>query len=193
MNTLEAKMSNDELVERIIAGDNEAFGEYVSANKWKLYSTIQHMVRNQDDAKDLLQDTIIKAHRALPGFKQKSQLQTWLYTIAVNTTINFLRKRNRTYSHSLNDEDDNITLTREFIERTSTHDASYDLMKREQYAELHLAISKLKETHRQIIQWIDIEGRKHTDISKQLGIPVGTVRSRLHYAHKQLKKVLVNG
>lgn len=178
--------------DKIIAGDTAAFGEFISNNRRKMYAIIFNMVRNHQDAEDLLQDSIIKAYKNVGSFQKKSQLQTWLNTIAINTTINFLKKRNRFIKCNLDDTEDPIHTDTEFLEVTKCDDASKETIRKETYSQLHSAIEKLNPSHRQIVKWIHMDGLNHGQISERLNIPVGTVRSRLFYAHKQLKKMMVN-
>lgn len=178
--------------QKIMEGDQVAFAEFLSNTRRKLYGTIYTMVRNHDDTEDLLQDTIVKAYKNIGNFQGKAQLQTWLHTIAVNTAINFIKKRNRIIKCNLDDTEDSIHTDTEFLEATKVEDASKETMRKEQYAELHKAIAKLNPSHRQIVQWIHVDGLNHGQIAEMLNIPTGTVRSRLFYAHKQLKKLMVN-
>ncbi len=96
------------LVRRAQAGDLEAYDMLVRRHQERVYSTVYHMTSNHEDAADLTQDAFIKAYNALRGFKGDCAFFTWIYRIAVNRTLNFLKqRRNRTPNLSLNDLDFN--------------------------------------------------------------------------------------
>ncbi|MEO0414941.1 MAG: sigma-70 family RNA polymerase sigma factor, partial [Verrucomicrobiota bacterium] len=107
--TQPAKIDPDaELVLRARDGDTSAFDELVVKYTPKLYGLIYHMTSNREDTNDLLQDVFAKAYQSLPKFKGKSAFYTWVYSIATNMTLNFLRKRNRRKQLSLDDVDNGI-------------------------------------------------------------------------------------
>ena len=88
-------------------GDLEAYDELVQRYQERIYATVYHMTSNHEDANDLAQDSFIKAFQALKSFKGGSSFYTWLYRIAVNKTINFLKQRKNRIHMSLNDLDFN--------------------------------------------------------------------------------------
>src|SRR5271156_7243214 len=96
-----------DLVRRAQRGDLEAYDELIKRYQERVYATIYHMTSNHEDANDLAQDAFIKAFSALKSFKGGSSFYTWLYRIAVNKTINFLKQRKNKYHLSLNDLDFN--------------------------------------------------------------------------------------
>ena len=108
------------LVARAQSGDAAAFDELVVKYSPRLYGLIYNMTSNHEDTNDMLQDVFAKAYRAIKGFRGKSSFYTWIHTIAVNMTLNFLKKRGRRYHLSLDDVDASIQNDKEFIELTST-------------------------------------------------------------------------
>jgi RNA polymerase sigma-70 factor (ECF subfamily) len=96
-----------ELVRRARKGDLQAYDDLVKRYQERIYATIYHMTSNHEDANDLAQDSFIKAFQALKSFKGGSTFYTWLYRIAVNKTINFLKQRKNRTHMSLNDIDFN--------------------------------------------------------------------------------------
>ncbi|MEO0416328.1 MAG: sigma-70 family RNA polymerase sigma factor, partial [Verrucomicrobiota bacterium] len=128
-----------------------------------------------------------KAYQSLHKFKGKSSFYTWLYAIATNMTLNFLRKRNRRKSMSLDDVDNGIANDPDFIEATAKMDPVREASINELQKRLNEAMQKLSEKHRVVVTMFDIQGLPHTQISQILGVSEGTVRSRLHYAHKELQ------
>ncbi len=186
----EQENRDEELVARTQAGDARAFDELVVKYTPRLYGLVYHMTSNHEDTNDLLQDIFSKAFRSIKGFQGKSSFYTWMHSIAVNMTINFLKKRSRTYSLSLDDVDSNIQNDPEFIELTSGSDARRAVNLKELQQRLNEAMMKLSKEHRAVVTMFDIQGMPHAEISKILGISEGTVRSRLFYAHRQLQNHL---
>src|ERR1019366_9087155 len=102
-----APVEESELVSRARRGDLQAYDDLVRRYQERIYATIYHMTSNHEDANDLAQDSFIKAFQALKSFKGGSTFYTWLYRIAVNKTINFLKQRKNRTHMSLNDLDFN--------------------------------------------------------------------------------------
>ena len=100
-----AGMLEGDLVRRAQRGDLEAYDELVKRYQQRIYATIYHMTSNHEDANDLAQDAFIKAYSALKSFRGGSTFYTWVYRIAVNKTINFLKQRKNKHHFSLNDLD----------------------------------------------------------------------------------------
>jgi RNA polymerase sigma-70 factor (ECF subfamily) len=162
------------LVERAQGGDTRAFDDLVRKYTPKLYGLVYNMTSNREDTADLLQDVFAKAYRSIKRFMGKSSFYTWIYSIAVNMTLNFLKKRGRHHKVSLDDVDTGI-------EKVNIH----ELQKR-----LNAAMMKLSEDHRTVVTLYDVQGHQHAEISKILGVSEGTVRSRLFYAHRLLQTYL---
>jgi len=179
-----------DLVERAKSGDTQAFDELVVKYTPRLYGLIYHMTSNREDTNDLLQDVFAKAYRVLKRFRGKSTFYTWIYSVATNTTLNFLKKRNRRRTMSLDDVDLAIENDKEFIEITSKSDPVRETSIRELQKRLNMALQKLSEGHRAVVTMFDIQGMRHAEIAKILNVSAGTVRSRLFYAHRELQNYL---
>ena len=179
--------SDNQLVERTQAGDARAFDELVVRFSPRLYGLIYNMTASHEDTNDLLQDVFAKAYRSIRGFQGKSSFYTWMHTIAVNMTINFLKKRNRRKTMSLDDVDNGILNDPDFIAATSNGDPSHSANLGELQKKLNESMLKLSHKHRAVVTMFDIQGMPHAEIAKILKISEGTVRSRLFYAHKQLQ------
>ena len=179
-----------DLVARTQSGDPRAFDELVVKYTPRLYGLVYNMTSNHEDANDLLQDVFSKAFRSIKGFRGKSSFYTWIHSIAVNMTINFLKKRGRRFQMSLDDVDLNIQNDKEFIELTASSSPVREADLGELQQKLNEAMLKLSPEHRGVVTMFDIQGMPHAEISKILGISEGTVRSRLFYAHRQLQAYL---
>ena len=179
-----------DLVKRAREGDTQAFDELVEKYTPKLYGLVYHMTSNHEDTNDILQDVFAKAYRALKRFKGKSAFYTWIYSIATNMTLNFLKKRNRRRGMSLDDVDLAIENDKDFIEATSKSDPVREANISELQERLNMAMQELSNDHRAVVTMFDIQGMPHAEISKILGVSEGTIRSRLFYAHRQLQTYL---
>ncbi|MDG2123298.1 MAG: sigma-70 family RNA polymerase sigma factor [Verrucomicrobiales bacterium] len=182
-----------ELVERAKTGDTVAFDELVRKHSPKLYGLVYHMTANHEDTNDLLQDVFAKAYRSLKRFQGKSSFYTWIYSIATNMSLNFLKKRNRRKGQmSLDDLDRQVENDKELIEATmrSTSNPVREANLNELQKRLNDAMMELSDDHRAVVTMFDVQGMPHAEISKILGVSEGTVRSRLFYAHRQLQNYL---
>jgi RNA polymerase sigma factor (sigma-70 family) len=179
-----------DLVERARDGDTRAFDALVEKYTPKLYGLVYHMTSNREDTNDILQDVFAKAYRALKRFRGKSSFYTWIYSIATNMTLNFLKKRNRRRTLSLDDVDLTIENDPDYIEATSKSDPVREAGLSELQERLNVAMQQLSVDHRAVVTMFDIQGMPHAEISKILGVSEGTVRSRLFYAHRLLQSCL---
>ncbi len=156
----------------------------------RIYATIYHMTANHEDASDLAQESFIKAFRALKSFKGDSSFFTWVYRIAVNKTINFLKQRKKRTQMSLNDLDFNAEHDPDLVALISEKTPRRDLNLTELQEKLNAAMLKLSEVHRLVVTLHDIQGLSHDEISRIMDCNTGTVRSRLFYARQQLQAFL---
>ena len=175
------------LVKRAQEGEMPAYDELVRRYQERIYATVYHMTSNHEDANDLAQETFIKAFRALKSFKGDSSFFTWLYRIAVNKTINFLKQRKNRTQLSLNDLDFNAEHDPDLIALISDKTPRRDLSLTELQEKLNEAMLKLSDVHRLVVTLHDVQGLSHEEISKIMDCNTGTVRSRLFYARQQLQ------
>lgn len=193
--TMDANPSRSEelaLIQRAQDGDTGAYDELVRRHQERIYATIYHMTSNHEDANDLAQETFIKAYSALKSFKGDSSFFTWVYRIAVNKTINFLKQRKNRSAMSLNDLDFNAEHDPDFVALVSDKTPRREVNLAELQEKLNEAMQKLSETHRLVVTLHDIQGLPHEEIARITGCNVGTVRSRLFYARQQLQAYLTD-
>src|SRR3989454_6442074 len=181
---------DQQLVKRARTGDMEAYDELVRRYQERIYATIYHMTSNHEDANDLAQDTFIKAHQALKSFKGGSSFYTWVYRIAVNKTINFLKQRKNKTHLSLNDLDFNAENDPDLVALVSDKTPRRDIALSELQEKLNSAMLKLSEVHRLVVTLHDVQGLSHEEIGKIMDCNIGTVRSRLFYARQHLQAYL---
>ncbi len=181
---------DQQLVARTQAGEPAAFDQLVVKYSPRIYGLVYNMTSNHEDTNDLLQDIFAKAYKAIKGFRGKSSFYTWIHSIAVNMTLNFLKKRGRRYHLSLDDVDASIQNDKEFLELTATSSPVREADLAELQRRLNEAMMKLSEEHRAVVTMFHIQGMPHAEISKILKVSEGTVRSRLFYANRQLQNYL---
>ncbi len=178
------------LVERARGGDTAAYELLVQRYQQRIYGTVYHMTSNHEDANDLAQETFIKAYQALKSFKGGSSFYTWLYRIAVNKTINFLKQRKNRTHMSLNDLDFNAEHDPDLVSLISEKTPRREINLTELQEKLNEAMQRLSEPHRLVVTLHDVQGLSHEEIAKIMECNVGTVRSRLFYARQQLQGYL---
>lgn len=181
---------DEALVARAQRGDTGAFDILIERYQQRLYATVYHMTSNHEDANDVVQDVFIKAYRSLNSFKGQSSFYTWIYRIAVNRTINFVKRRKNKGHFSLNDVDNDIESDPDFVELMSHVTPRTEAGRNELQEKLNEALQKLSEEHRTVVVLHDVQGLTHADIAKIMRCPETTVRSRLFYARQQLQSML---
>jgi len=170
------------LVERCRKGDLAAFEEVYRAHAGRLYSVACRMLGNPTDAEDLLQEVFLSAHRKLDTFRGDSALGTWLYRLATNLCLDYLRSRaGRTnqLTEALDDEPGLADAgSRGLADRAVTR------------MDLERALGKLPEGCRAAFVLHDIEGLEHREVAEVLGIAEGTSKSQVHKARLRLRALL---
>lgn len=186
----EPDLSDEALVDKVLQGDVSAFDWLVLRYKERLYGVIYNMTSNHEDTNDLLMESFDKAYRSLSSYKKNASFYTWIYRIAINRTLNHFRKsKRRGNSLSLNDMDLDEGTEKELVDKgVIGGDRQAELS--ELQNSLNESLQKLSEDHRAVVVLYDIDGMSHADISRILDCSEATVRTRLHYAHKKLQKML---
>lgn len=175
------------LVRKAQHGDLRAYDQLLQRHQERIYATVYHMTANHEDANDLVQETFIKAFQALHTFKGDASFYTWVYRIAVNKTINFLKQRRTKQQFSLNDLDVNAEHDPDLVALISDKTPRRDAALGELQEKLNEAMQKLSESHRLVVTLHDVQGLSHEEIGEIMDCNVGTVRSRLFYARQQLQ------
>jgi RNA polymerase sigma-70 factor, ECF subfamily len=182
----EAGPADAALVRRTLAGETSAFNELVRRYQKCVHSLIYRIVANEDDAADLLQETFVRAYRALNSFRQDASFVTWLYRIASNLSIDLIRSRKTRGSLSLDFE---IAEGREPAadESCSPEDV---LVRGEVSDHVHRAVMGLPDRYRIVIVMRHLQGLRINEIAEALQIPVGTVKTHLYRARELLRQRL---
>lgn len=179
-----------ELVSQAREGDTRAFDALILKYGDKLYGLVYNMTSHKEDTHDLLQDIFARAYRSLGKFRGQSSFYTWIYQIAVNLTLNFLKKRKRRSGISLQDPDSSVQDDPALVDTGHAANPEQQSHLNQLQLKLNEAMRKLSDSHRTVVTLFDIQGMPHGEIAKVLKVSEGTVRSRLHYAHLQLQSFL---
>jgi RNA polymerase sigma-70 factor, ECF subfamily len=155
-----------------------------------LYSAALRLTRNPSDAEDLLQETFLRAYRGFGGFTEGTNLKAWLYRILTNTFINAYRKRQREPVMVLEEEIPDWYLYDRLTQSGETSSAEAQVLERLPDEDVQGALDSLPEGFRMAVWLADVEGFSYKEIAEILGIPIGTVMSRLHRGRKSLEKLL---
>jgi RNA polymerase sigma-70 factor (ECF subfamily) len=178
------------LVRKAREGSMEAYEDLVKRYQERVYATVYNMTSNHEDANDLTQEAFIKGFRALKSFKGGSSFYTWVYRIAVNKTINFLKQRKNKTQMSLDDLDFHAEHDPDLVALISDKTPRREAGLSELQEKLNEAMQKLSEPHRLVIALHDVQGLSHEEIAKIMDCNIGTVRSRLFYARQQMQAYL---
>ena len=183
--------SDWDIVRRVQAGDVAAFDVLTLRYRGRVYGVIYNMTSNREDAADLTQDAFIKSFQSINRFQWQSSFFTWLYRIAVNSTLTHLRKNRLRTFFSLEKVDENDRQSAEVIEAlTDNTGVERNTFVKELQERLNDAMQKLSIRHRTVVTLFEIDGLSHQEIAEIMNCSVGTVRSRLHYAKQQLQSEL---
>lgn len=177
------------IVERVLKGDTQSYSVLVDRYQDRIYSAVVNYVANREDATDITQEVFVKAYSKLNTFNAGSAFYTWIYRIAVNAAIDFIRKRRSRQTDSL--DDDKYTQTGfEPVSKDMSTDPERVVVRGEQVHMLRKAISQLSDKLRSALVLHDVEGLSQDEVAQILKVPVGTVKSRVSRARTELKYIL---
>jgi len=174
------------LIDYIVSGQASKFEILVGNYQQRIYASLFAMLGNRQDAEDVTQETFLTAFRKLDQFERRSSFYTWLHRIAFNTAIDLQRRKKRTKNQFSSGD---MTETSEPKEQHS-HSPPSIVMAKETVFQVQIALSRLDEERRSIIVLRDLQGVDYAEIAGFLGIPIGTVRSRLHRARIELREIM---
>lgn len=189
-------MNDDDrrLIADCLKGRTDAFGELVRRYQDRLYNSVARLLDSSEDAQDIVQEAFIHAYQSLHSFKGDSEFFTWLYRIAFNAAISLKRRRKVTFSlDQRRDGDDGSQGQGHGLDPADDAEDNrpgFALERSEQEAKLQAALNRLSAEHRTVMVLKDIDGCSYEVIADVMGIPVGTVRSRLHRARSELRDIL---
>jgi RNA polymerase sigma-70 factor, ECF subfamily len=183
------------LIARAQSGDMAAFRKLVERHQRRAFAIALSLVRDENDARELVQEAFLRVYRGLASFQGGSSFFTWLYRIITNLSIDLIRKPGR----QLGDLDDSRLEADEsqeadfpFLSRVDGGDPADVVRRREIAARLQTALDALPSYHRGVIVMREIEGLSYEEMAQAMGVSKGTIMSRLFHARQKLQKALVD-
>lgn len=185
---------DDEAIRLAKAGDADAYRVLVERYQGRAFRLALRVLRDEDEARDAVQDAFLKAWNALPKFEGRSRFYTWLYRLVMNQCLDAKRRdksdRHVAWEEGGAAEAELATAPPEEVEGVTFAPAAA-VARKQLGQQLTDAIARLPETARETLLLRDVDGLSYAEIAKALEIPKGTVMSRLHYARKQLQGFLL--
>jgi RNA polymerase sigma-70 factor, ECF subfamily len=185
----DSRAEDSTLIQRAIAGDDRAYKKLMQKYRDPIFNFIFKMVRDRQQVEDLTQEAFIKAFASLKNFNDEYAFSTWLYKIATNNSIDFIRKRKlQMYSIDKPIESKDSDYTFELPD--DTYEADRSLISGQKSRLLNEAIAKLPEKYRKVIRLRHVEERSYEEISEELRLPIGTVKAHIFRAREVLYRHL---
>jgi RNA polymerase sigma-70 factor, ECF subfamily len=184
-----------QFIERLKRGDAAAFETLVNERSGEIYGLLYRLTENAEEARDLTQETFLRAFQSIVHFRGESDLRTWIYRIAINQARNrwrWWRRRRRDATVSLDEPEiggGRLGLVAT-LKSTAARDPEQDTLANERDRALKKALSTLKRVYREAVVLRDIEGFTYEEIATTLDISVGTVKSRLARGRQELRRKL---
>ena len=183
------QIDEDELVNRFQNGDIEAFNPLVRKYEKKIYNLIYQQIRDRETAKDISQEVFLKAFKALPNFKGGSAFYSWIYRIAINSSIDFQRQRNRsrvlTFEELPPDADDVLRMS-------DSHPSPEKLLEEKELGKvIRKAVRELPPGQRRVFNLRHRRELAIKEIAVLLNRSEGTIKAHLHHAHQRLQGMLL--
>ena len=183
-------MTEQELVERAKKGEEAAFEVLVTDNEKRIYNLCRRLTGNPEDAAELTQEAFLNAWRGLSRFQGESSFSTWLYRLASNACIDFLRKEKRRQNLSMTVSLDDEEEARQVELPDERYAPERELERTEVRQAVAAGLERLTPEHRQVLVMREINGLSYAEIGAFLGLEEGTVKSRIARARNALRKVL---
>ena len=183
-----SSLQDDHWVVLAVKGDEKAYSDLTQKYQKPLYFHVRKMIRNPDFAEDLVQDIFLKAFKSLKNYKNDYAFSTWLYRIATNHTIDYLRKKKLETLSIHADDSDDTHATIQLADEDSFTDEP--MIRLERKNKVHEAIDQLPEKYREVILKRHIEEKSYQEIAEEMDIPLGTVKAHIFRARELLYKYM---
>ncbi len=174
------------------SGDRAAFQTLFERYHRRAYTLALGVVRNADDALDLVQDAFLKAHKHLDRFEGNASFYTWLYRIVMNLAIDLLRKQRRQRPVELDETSTKGVLDDSLLPKILGGNPGRALMDKQIRARIDAALDELSDNHRTVLVMRELEGLSYEDMAKAMGCSKGTIMSRLFHARKNMQRQLAD-
>ena len=181
--------TDEMLISRFQSGDENAYVELVNRYKDKLTNFVFYFLKDEEHSEDIVQETFIRLYEKKHYYKEIAKFSTWIYTIARNLANTELRKKSRTKIMYLSQMSN---YRKDYDLKSSDPELNKDLENEFLMKEIHAAIDKLPENYKSVIILRDIQGLDYEQISNIIGVPLGTVKSRINRARLQLQVDLMD-
>ncbi len=186
---LDSRAEDSRLIRAALRGDDQAYRQLMDKYHDQIYNFIYRMVHDHEQVEDLTQESFIKAFQSLKSFNEEFAFSTWLYKIATNNSIDFIRKRKlQMYSIDKPVESKDSDFTFELPDET--YEADKEVIRSQRATMLRNAINALPEKYRKVIQLRHMEERSYEEIAGMLKLPIGTVKAHIFRARELLFKQL---
>jgi RNA polymerase sigma-70 factor (ECF subfamily) len=183
------------LIAQAQAGDMGAFRQLVERHQRRAFSVALALVRNEDDAREIVQDAFLRAYKSLPNFQGSSSFFTWLYRIITNLSIDLKRKPGR-QTVDLDEgrlaAEDNADTDFPTLGQSHRGDPADVVRRGEIGARLQAALDDLPSYHRAVIVLREVEGLSYEEMARAIGVSKGTIMSRLFHARQKLQRALAD-
>ena len=185
----------DQFIERLKRGDAAAFEKLVNDRSGEIYGLLYRLTENSEEARDLTQETFLRAFQSINHFRGESDLRTWIYRIAINQARNrwrWWRRRRREATVSIDEPEiggGRLGLVAT-LKSPTARDPEQHTLQNERERALQKALSGLRRIYREAVVLRDIEGFAYEEIANTLNISVGTVKSRLARGRQELRRKL---
>lgn len=187
----EAKRHEDDnLVKRCRNGDRAAFQALYERYNKRVYFVALGVVKNAEDAQDVVQEAFIKVHRNIDGFQGNSSFYTWLYRIVKNLAIDHIRRRKHVTEFDEKFKKDDVVGDGSLLPRIMDQHPGKTVGRRELSEQIQRALESLPEHHREVLILRESDGLSYEEIAELVDIPKGTVMSRLFHARKKMQAAL---
>jgi len=183
------------LVARAKAGDKSAFRALVERHQRKAFAIAVALVRDENDAREIVQDAFVRVFKSLNDFEGNASFYTWLYRIVTNLGIDLMRKpgrRGTSLEEVQLDGDDESPVDGTFLGRLPGADPAEIVKRREIGARLQSALDGLPSYHRAVVVMREIDGLSYDEMAQAMGVSKGTIMSRLFHARQKLQRALAD-
>ena len=183
--------ADDELVRSAQKGNMAPYEELVHRHRDKIYARAFSMLRNEEEALDVSQEAWVKGWQRLKQFQRNSSFTTWMTRICINLCLDFLRKRKRQQTDSLDQMEEEAGGVERRMD-VEDYNPTEEMERSELRKEIDAAMEKLSYEHRTVLVLHEFERMEYKEIAKSMQCSIGTVMSRLFYARRRLAKILIS-
>lgn len=189
VNERQSKTADEKLIKSALAGEQHAYQELLERYQKTVFHIVVRIIRNSDDAQDLVQETFMRAFNTLESYRSEFRFSTWLCKIAANCSIDYLRKKKiKAFSMDKPLQTKNGSMEIELEDRSANPEEK--LLRKQRLMSIEDAIEELPDKYREVIVYRHHDDKSYEEIAGILGVPIGTVKARIFRARELLKKKL---